>query len=73
MSRNIDKKTVESFGSEWKKFDQTKNYKDLKEVFDRYFKIFPWDKVNKNSIGFDMGCGSGRWAQFLANKAARDP
>ena len=21
-----------------------------------------------NSIGFDMGCGSGRWAKLIANK-----
>tara|TARA_E500000178_G_C16910191_1_gene702231 strand:+ start:206 stop:364 length:159 start_codon:yes stop_codon:yes gene_type:complete len=22
----------------------------------------------KNAVGFDMGCGSGRWAQFVAPK-----
>ena len=33
-----------------------------------YFDIFPIEELDKNSIGFDMGCGSGRWAKFIANK-----
>ncbi len=30
--------------------------------------IFSHGKSNKNSVGFDMGCGSGRWAKLVADK-----
>jgi len=38
----------------------------LKELFDRYFSEFPWATVGPHSIGVDVGCGSGRWARFVA-------
>lgn len=67
--KNLDKKTVESFGEEWSKFDQSKFFEDeSKKIFNKYFKIFPWKKLSKNCEGFDMGCGSGRWAKFVAPK-----
>ena len=60
---------IKSFGNEWNKFDQSKLKKnELKKIFNDYFKIFPFEKINRNSIGFDMGCGSGRWAYFIAPK-----
>ena len=67
--KNIDKKTVESFGEEWKKFDQSgmKN-REAYKIFKNYFSMFPWQKLPKFSVGFDMGCGSGRWAKFVAKK-----
>lgn len=65
MTKNIDSLTVEGFGEEWNAYKQT-DLKDLKASFDQYFTIFPWDLLNKNSEGFDMGCGSGRWAKFIA-------
>ena len=66
----IEKDTVaRSFGNEWTKFDQSKlSSKELKRIFNDYFNIFPWKKINKNSVGFDMGCGSGRWAKLVADK-----
>jgi SAM-dependent methyltransferase len=39
---------------------------ELQKVFDDYFRIFPWDRLNDHSEGFDMGCGSGRWAKLVA-------
>lgn len=61
--------TIRSFGEEWIKFDQVKeNKKKLYKIFKKYFSIFPWKKISKKSIGFDMGCGSGRWAEFVAPK-----
>lgn len=62
---NIDFETVQNFGIEWKKFNQDYIFenKEFKILFDNYFDIFPWSKINKNSIGFDLGCGSGRWAK----------
>ena len=67
--KNIDSSTVESFGNEWKRFNQAKVSNDeLEKNFNDYFEIFPWDAIGKNSVGFDMGCGSGRWAKFIAPK-----
>ena len=64
---NTDIKTVESFGNEWNYFNQNnKSDKNLKQVFQNYFSIFPFEKINQNSIGMDVGCGSGRWSYFIA-------
>jgi SAM-dependent methyltransferase len=66
---NLDDKTVSGFGQEWNRFDQTEvPEQELEEMFSQYFKIFPWALVNKTSVGFDLGCGSGRWAKILADK-----
>lgn len=69
MNRNKDQKTVDGFGDEWERFDQSLlDDEEHQELFERYFSIFPWDQLPKNSTGFDMGCGSGRWAKLLAPK-----
>ena len=69
MTINADKKTVESFGEEWARFTQSQGKEhDLEMIFLNYFEIFPWDKISNNSVGFDKGCGSGRWAKFVSNK-----
>jgi SAM-dependent methyltransferase len=66
---NINTKTVKSFGDEWSHFNQSKmNPLEAKKIFDKYFSIFPWSKLPKGSKGFDMGCGSGRWAAFVAKR-----
>ena len=66
---NADAKVVEDFGREWKAFNQKGLIgQDLEKAFNQYFSIFPFQKLNSNSIGFDMGCGSGRWAQLIAPK-----
>jgi len=71
--KKIDEiKTIESFGNEWKKFDQNsldKKYLDID--FNKYFKTFPFKLINKSSEGYDMGCGTGRWAKFIAPKVKR--
>ena len=67
MAKN--NKVINSFGEEWNKFDQSSlKLKELNKIFYDYFKIFPWGSINKNSVGFDMGCGSGRWAKIVAPK-----
>jgi SAM-dependent methyltransferase len=64
---NVDAKVVEDFGKEWKAFNQKEfTGQDLQKAFDQYFNIFPFEKIGKNSVGFDMGCGSGRWAKLIA-------
>lgn len=66
---NIDDYTVKGFGYEWNKFDQRPLQEDeLQYIFSRYFTIFPWNLLGKNSEGFDLGCGSGRWAKLVADR-----
>jgi SAM-dependent methyltransferase len=66
---NKDEKVINDFGEEWCKFEHGKiDKKKLFINFQQYFSIFPWSKLSNESIGFDMGCGSGRWAQFIAPK-----
>lgn len=67
---NIDWATVEGFGDEWSRFDQASlSENELRTVFNRYFQIFPWKALPKNPVGFDLGCGTGRWSRFVAENA----
>ena len=67
MNNNLDVKTVESFGDEWARFDQAAlSEEEAAQIFDDYFSIFPWDRLPAGASGFDMGCGSGRWARLVA-------
>jgi len=67
MTENIDKQVVACFGDEWSRFDQSELSKDeLEQMFDNYFNIFPWEKLSAEAVGFDLGCGSGRWAKMVA-------
>lgn len=64
---NLHEKTVHGFGEEWKTFDQTElKGVELQTMFDRYFHIFPWNRLPPQAIGFDLGVGSGRWAALVA-------
>jgi SAM-dependent methyltransferase len=64
---NIDRETVEGFGQEWSAFDQTAlSPEEQQQLFDRYFAIFPFDDLPADAEGFDLGCGSGRWAALVA-------
>lgn len=68
---NKDSKVIEDFGEEWANFTYENKKINLAEVeknFFQYFSIFPWSKISEKAEGFDMGCGSGRWAQFVAPK-----
>ncbi len=66
---NYDQQTIDSFGQEWQKFDQNKlSDSEVNKLFNKYFSIFPWNKIPDSSVGFDMGCGSGRWAKIVASK-----
>jgi ubiquinone/menaquinone biosynthesis C-methylase UbiE len=64
---NIDLKTVAGFGEEWSAYDQTElGFDEWSELFENYFSVFPFDELPPNSEGFDLGCGSGRWAAGVA-------
>ncbi len=66
-STNLDPRVVRGFGAEWKRFDQSAvTTEELETAFQSYFSVFPWDRLPQNSIGLDIGCGSGRWATFVA-------
>lgn len=66
---NIDNVTVRGFGEEWQTFDQSVlPPEEARMLFDAYFACFRWDLVSRDSTGFDMGCGSGRWAKILATR-----
>ena len=71
-SSNLDARTVAGFGREWDHFDQTElageEYDDL---FSAYFGIFPFDDLPQGAEGFDLGCGSGRWAAGVAPRVGK--
>ena len=69
---NLDPALVEGFGQEWSRFDQSAVRQDeLRAIFDAYFSVFPWATLPANAVGFDLGCGSGRWANFVAPRVGR--
>jgi SAM-dependent methyltransferase len=69
---NADMQVVNDFGNEWQSMDQA----DLPEeerldIFNQYFSLFPWDSLPNDPVGFDAGCGSGRWALKVAPRVGR--
>lgn len=67
QGQNLDAQTVEGFGDEWTRFDQSELLQSERDtIFEMYFSIFPWDSLPPRAEGFDLGCGSGRWAQLVA-------
>jgi len=72
MTPNIDRDVVAGFGDEWSRFDQSALSDDeLRQMFDNYFSIFPWDVLVPDATGFDLGCGSGRWAKLVAPRVGK--
>lgn len=69
---NLDPKTVEGFGEEWGAYTQLAlNRDEHRRMFDQYFAIFPFGALPEGAEGFDLGCGSGRWAELVAEKVGR--
>lgn len=68
-SSNLDEKTVQGFGDEWSRFKQENLADSDRELmYGDYFNVFPWHEISKDSVGADVGCGSGRWASMVASK-----
>jgi ubiquinone/menaquinone biosynthesis C-methylase UbiE len=64
---NLDPATVEGFGEEWSRFDQRALSDDERaRIWAQYFAVFPWNALPPEAVGFDLGCGSGRWATLVA-------
>jgi SAM-dependent methyltransferase len=71
-TENLDRRTVEDFGAEWSAFDQMQlSDAELDLQFEGYFGIFPWSSLPSGAIGFDAGCGTGRWAKRVAPRVGR--
>jgi len=65
--KNVDDKVVKGFGEEWDSYNQSSlKGKEAKDLFTRYFNIFPSSFLKADNIGIDIGCGSGRWAKHIA-------
>jgi len=64
---NADPEVVAAFGEEWTQFDQSAlSDAERRRMFDDYFAVFPWETLPADAVGFDAGCGTGRWALFVA-------
>ena len=69
---NVDEGVVEAFGDEWSRFgNESLDDEELREMFEAYASVFPWDDLPSDAVGFDAGCGSGRWARFFAPRVGR--
>jgi SAM-dependent methyltransferase len=69
---NLDRATVDDFGREWQRFDQSSaSSAEVRRMFGEYFAIFPWEDLSGDAVGFDAGCGSGRWAALVAPRVGR--
>ena len=69
---NIHEETVRGFGDEWSRFDQSAlSPREKHELFDTYFRIFPFSDQSSTWEGFDAGCGSGRWASLVAPRVQK--
>lgn len=64
---NRDDRVVADFGDEWARFDQAGLPGPERDALaSQYFAAFPWDRLPEGAVGADIGCGSGRWAAWLA-------
>ena len=44
----------------------------MRPSFKAYFEIFPFSDLPDHAEGFDLGCGSGRWAAGLVDRVGND-
>lgn len=71
-NKNAHDETIKGFGDEWGRFDQSAlPEQEHRALFEKYFSVFPWHRLPGNAEGFDLGCGSGRWAKLVAQRVGR--
>lgn len=69
---NIDTKTVSGFGDEWSAFTQEAlGPVEQRRLFEQYFSVFPFGDLPPTAEGFDLGCGTGRWAELVARQVGK--
>ena len=55
--KNEDKNTVDGFGDEWSRFDQSDlPHEEQQLLFDEYFSVFPWKYVSKENREKHASC-----------------
>lgn len=67
QEKNIDDEVKESFGDEWERFHQF-DKDELDRIAREYFDIVT-DQQLANATVLDVGCGSGRWAKYIAERS----
>lgn len=71
-AKNKDSQVIADFGQEWAAYGKTlPSDAEHRRLFEEYFSIFPFESLPATSVGFDAGCGSGRWADFVAEKVGK--
>lgn len=72
QDRNIDERVVDDFGREWSVYGRNRpSKKEHLNLFEAYFSVFPFDTLPADAEGFDAGCGSGRWAEFVCERVGK--
>ncbi|MBI4929241.1 MAG: class I SAM-dependent methyltransferase [Bacteroidetes bacterium] len=59
--------TINSFGEEWQKFNLFTD-EEIQHIGNEYFDVVKLSDLTKEMVALDLGCGSGRWSRFLADK-----
>jgi SAM-dependent methyltransferase len=69
---NGGQKTDKNLSEVWTRFGQTDMLNgEAKTRFREYFAMFPWNGLPIESEGFNIGCGIGRWARWVAPKVSK--
>ena len=66
-SGTIDHETVRSFGEEWDRFDAFCE-DEVESIAAGYFDVVQDGMIGSGSVALDIGCGGGRWAQYLSRR-----
>jgi SAM-dependent methyltransferase len=65
---NSDQPTIDSFSEEWTKFNSFSD-DEIEHIGAEYFDIVTKEMLHKHAAVLDMGCGTGRWSRYIADRA----
>ena len=66
---NTDRRTIEAFGHEWRRFSEFTDA-EIRKGGEEYFGDLVTEEMLRGARVLDVGCGSGRWARYLAGFAS---